>query len=187
MSILRPKRNLQTGQLVILYLIALCSGDDVSIAPGFKPICNQTAVHVERYYGKTFVFFKDLKLNWMKAHLKCKEHGMRLPTLDGGQSELEFLLPIIEKNIDFPATGSVPVAWIGVSDIFNEGNFTVLESGRNFSLSFFNPSQPDNAGGNEDCVEFRRFSPASGITINDWVCNEMNGVICEYTHACGCA
>ncbi|KAK3756297.1 hypothetical protein RRG08_064783 [Elysia crispata] len=74
--------------------------------------------------------------------------------------------------------------WVGLSDIAEEGKF-VWENGNTLSARqasyawsrYF--SQPDNAGGNENCVEARHLVWPGIFGLNDWFCFELNYYICD--------
>jgi len=149
---------------------------------GFRPIEGEE-IHEESYFGRTFVFFRNLKLNWMKAHVQCKRHGMRLLTVEG-PAEVTFLKPLLERHINLSTSRAWQreVAWVGATDLYNEGHFTLIETGRDFPISLFAPAQPDNANKNEHCVEFRQWDQWERFGINDIPCEVLSGVVCEYVH-----
>jgi len=60
-----------------------------------------------------------------------------------------------------------PKAWLGLTDQLNEGQFIWSESGEDVSYSHWNGGEPNNAGGDEDCVTW---SAANGW--NDAACSD---------------
>jgi len=72
--------------------------------------------------------------------------------------------------------------WIGVSDVEDEGIYKSV-TGEIFDFTFLSNNiwhwgigQPDDAGGNEDCIHFWR---NDGGTVNDRPCTYLNHAICE--------
>ena len=67
--------------------------------------------------------------------------------------------------------------WLDLSDVAAEGTF-VSADGRAPNFASWGPSQPDNAGGAENCVELITTDPAAPYW-NDLPCDLARGVICE--------
>lgn len=66
-------------------------------------------------------------------------------------------------------------AWVGLNDI-DEENVFVWTDGSPKSYAKFYSNQPNNAGGNEDCVVmFKNF----GGVYGDYPCSNTNTFICE--------
>jgi len=59
--------------------------------------------------------------------------------------------------------------WLGLTDQLNEGQFIWTSTGEDLSYSHWNGGEPNNAGGDEDCVT--------------WAANGWNDVTCEDDHA----
>uniref|UniRef100_A0A3Q2XGB6 Galactose-specific lectin nattectin-like n=2 Tax=Hippocampus comes TaxID=109280 RepID=A0A3Q2XGB6_HIPCM len=68
--------------------------------------------------------------------------------------------------------GSVVDTWIGLHDAILEDNF-IWTDGETFKFSNFGAGQPDNTGGNEDCVEIRGDS-----LWDDDECTDLNPFVC---------
>jgi hypothetical protein len=70
--------------------------------------------------------------------------------------------------------------WTSGSDKQTEGHWIWESSGLNLNPGFTNWSdgQPDNAGGNEDCLHLNRNS-GGRIAWNDAGCNVLLDAICE--------
>lgn len=71
------------------------------------------------------------------------------------------------------------LAWISGSDLAKEGEYVWLGSGRPMAYKNFANNQPDNAGGNENCVQML----ATG-KWNDINCNTQLDYICQYSNCC---
>ena len=66
--------------------------------------------------------------------------------------------------------------WIGGTDAINEGEWTWVTSGSNFTYSNWAPGFPDDYRGNEDCAELHR---DSHFLWNDEKCDHRMSFICE--------
>lgn len=78
---------------------------------------------------------------------------------------------------------NVATAWIGVHDIFNEGEFvTVLDEEledigyANWTTAYTGLKQPDNAGGKQNCVNLVK---ADG-GMDDSFCDFKTSYICQF-------
>ncbi|XP_061551874.1 ladderlectin-like [Phycodurus eques] len=69
--------------------------------------------------------------------------------------------------------GSVVDTWIGSHDAIEEDDF-VWTSGEVFKFTNFGPGQPNNIGGDEDCVEIE----ADDSLWDDDECSDANPFVC---------
>ena len=114
---------------------------------------------------RAYLACADRSLAQAAARAFCEARGASLLFLDDAD-EQSFVSAI--------APGSF---WIDLSDVAVEGTF-VSAAGMAPTFSAWAPSQPDDAGGAEDCVELRTTDPAAP-TWNDIPCDFAVGVICE--------
>lgn len=148
-------------------------------------ICGDTIAGVVRATLDTsnnhcYVGFSNPLLNWFDAELDCEAKGGTLAVIT---SEAENTLA---RN----ASLITDTVWIGADDTTTEGSFTWI-NGEPFSFSKFEPGQPDDGFGGEDCLHFfdAATSPA-GLTNtwNDTKCGDtgfVTGYICEFELAGG--
>jgi len=92
------------------------------------------------------------------------QHG-RLLTLQCKEQEEQIAAWINKYNAEQGETKETKV-WLGLTDQVQEGQFIWTAAGVDVSYSHWNAGEPNNAGGDEDCVTW---SPA----------NAWNDVMCE--------
>ena len=63
-------------------------------------------------------------------------------------------------------------AWLGGTDAALDGTYT-WDTGESFVYSAWAPGEPNNVGGDEDCLELRTGS------WNDQSCGSPRGYVCE--------
>ncbi|XP_061664180.1 galactose-specific lectin nattectin-like [Syngnathoides biaculeatus] len=71
------------------------------------------------------------------------------------------------------ALGEIQDTWVGLHDGPSEGTF-IWTDGSPAEISGFTTPQPDDFGGNEDCVEISRDTEA----WNDETCTDLNFFVC---------
>lgn len=71
--------------------------------------------------------------------------------------------------------------WLGGSDVAQEGKFIWDSDGGVVSAGYTNwaPTQPDDAGGNEDCIHIYPQASFNQPYWNDWPCSQLNPFVCE--------
>ena len=89
-----------------------------------------------------------------------------------------FTLYISEENAD---------VWIGGTDEHMEGDWIWATSGRPIDDLFSDWStafngQPDNSGGDQDCLKFSRASSSHNGKWNDYDCFSSSMYFCEYRY-----
>uniref|UniRef100_A0A671WF51 C-type lectin domain-containing protein n=1 Tax=Sparus aurata TaxID=8175 RepID=A0A671WF51_SPAAU len=84
-------------------------------------------------------------LTWADAELYCVSEGANLVSIHSLE-EQEFVKTLI-KNFDHTEGRT----WIGLSDIHKEGRW-MWSDGCAVDFVFWGSGQPNNVGGNEDCV-----------------------------------
>ncbi|MBN1772018.1 MAG: DUF1566 domain-containing protein [Deltaproteobacteria bacterium] len=116
--------------------------------------------------GNTY-FYCRVPLAWAAAQAYCAEHGTHLASLtDAG--EAAFAAGLLARHAT--ATNS----WVGASEPGAEGSWTWV-SGEPWAYTRWNPGQPDDHLGNEDCLGVDR---GSG-NWNDFTCSNLVGFVCE--------
>ena len=109
-------------------------------------------------------------LNWTSAKSACEALGSSLAVLSSKAKLREF--PQLLKS-----AGASTRLWIGLyRDPKNERRWLWVD-GSTAYFTFWHTGQPDNAGSNEDCVEFRMMS--GKWKWNDKVCGYHRPYICE--------
>jgi len=119
-------------------------------------------VHYQ-FFGKGQHYFPQAQ-EFAAAQTYEGQQG-RLLTIQCREQE-DALAAWIEKYSAEQGETSETKAWLGVTDQLNEGQFIWTASGEDISYSHWNRGEPNNSGGNEDCVTW---SPT----------NAWNDVICE--------
>uniref|UniRef100_A0A8C1VVN4 C-type lectin domain-containing protein n=1 Tax=Cyprinus carpio TaxID=7962 RepID=A0A8C1VVN4_CYPCA len=105
-----------------------------------------------------YFIYNELK-SWSDSRQYCRDHGADL-----------VIINTEEKQVSFERV------WIGLSDIENEGNMTWVDNSA-VNQEFWLEEEPNNAGGNEDCIELM---PSETIkNWNDLPCSENRKGICE--------
>ena len=69
--------------------------------------------------------------------------------------------------------------WIGIDDLGIEGDFAYASDGESIGFTNWMPNNPDNAGGNENCVIYGKHN---GFVWNDVKCSAKNSFVCESEH-----
>jgi len=97
---------------------------------------------------------------WSDAASACETMGAYLTIIDDN-TELDAIVGVVGSS-----------AWIGITDAAVEGTWLTVR-GQPATFLPWNPGQPDNVGGNENCGEL-------AVTgFNDKTCSEVHGFVCE--------
>ncbi|XP_045110315.1 pulmonary surfactant-associated protein D-like [Portunus trituberculatus] len=121
---------------------------------------------------KTYRVYEHLATQ-SQAVQACQQLGGRLalPTNEAEEKEVTKLIGITFDTTIFS------VYWISVSDEQAEGNMIDIVTGQHLSYTNFEPGQPDDAGGGEDCVH----KSANFRGWNDHQCTHKgDGYVCEF-------
>eukprot|EP00640_Fibrocapsa_japonica_P007384 CAMPEP_0113949828 /NCGR_PEP_ID=MMETSP1339-20121228/77778_1 /TAXON_ID=94617 /ORGANISM="Fibrocapsa japonica" /LENGTH=190 /DNA_ID=CAMNT_0000957435 /DNA_START=26 /DNA_END=595 /DNA_ORIENTATION=- /assembly_acc=CAM_ASM_000762 len=122
------------------------------------------------YGGKTYILHMSTLVPFANAKAACEsslKDGHLVYIEDSG--EQEFMHSLMNA-----AGATNAKAWIGLVDMFEEGDFKLLD-GTSPSFTHWAPGQPDN-NGDQDCVAIFQFLD------NEWVdadCSKGYGYICE--------
>ncbi|KXJ79394.1 hypothetical protein RP20_CCG001195 [Aedes albopictus] len=124
---------------------------------------------------KQYFVHNNIEVTFLEAWRKCQTIGHRLATITSEEDS-----QLIEQAI--AKSGNTKGPWyIGGTDLGNEGHFVWISTNKpiGYMTGYFNysPGQPDNAGGNENCLEIGRWG---GVVWNDVPCEWRQRYICEY-------
>lgn len=112
--------------------------------------------------------------DWITGKVNCDLVGAKLVSITS-LAEYEAIRDDFLEGADFEI-------WIGLSDILIEGRF-MWEDGSPLDFTAWTGGEPNNAGGVEDCVEFR-FLELSGVDgWNDQECSDERNFVCERPRA----
>ncbi|KAK9977180.1 hypothetical protein ABG768_019001 [Culter alburnus] len=110
-----------------------------------------------------FSISSELK-SWSESRQYCRDHGGDLAIINTEEKQM-FLSSFIKDRV-----------WIGLTDIENEGSMKWVDNSP-LNEGFWYEYEPNNAGGDEDCVELM---PSGTIqSWNDLKCSEKRKGICE--------
>lgn len=157
-----------------------CDDNDFSINPdaveqcdGFDNDCDGVTdsasvcpCNFEVYNGDNYLFCASAK-SWYDGQNYCDDYGYHMVTITSN-SENNW----VDSTADSYSTSKW---WLGLNDLSQEGNFE-WEDGTPLGYSKWQPGEPNNAGGNEDCAQHNRFS--NGYW-NDEPCASSFRFICE--------
>jgi Lectin C-type domain len=117
--------------------------------------------------------------SWQDAALDCNDDDDT-----GGPYRLFTHLVVLGNEIErttitdagTPITGNT---WIGLSDLTTEGTYVWVSTEDTggypmLNMAPWDPGEPDNMGGNEDCVRFK-----NGYVLEDKVCGTAESYVCE--------
>ena len=105
--------------------------------------------------------------SWSDASAACLAAGLQLATVQSA-SENALLLTAAAGNR----------VWIGGTDAASEGEWKWSSTGTPLSYTNWYSGQPDNWGGNEDCLEFNWKASSPG-KWNDGPCSVKRKYVCE--------
>ncbi|XP_053120219.1 regenerating islet-derived protein 4-like [Hemicordylus capensis] len=122
--------------------------------------------------GNCYAFFEDLK-TWYEAEAECKRysHGAHLASILT-KAESDFMS---EYTSNYRRNGNN--IWIGLHTFHQDRKWRWAD-GAAYTYNTWMPREPNNQGGNEDCVELWRSSDFS--KWNDAPCTKRNAYICMY-------
>ncbi|XP_059842825.1 C-type lectin mannose-binding isoform-like [Hypanus sabinus] len=131
---------------------------------------------------ENWFYFSDLNscfryyhylMTWNEAEKFCNRysHYGNLATVTSNRHN-----KFISKVISY-VDENTPGTWIGLNDIWKEGNFT-WSDGTIYSYSNWADSEPNDQHFYEDCVQIHFFSDSE--KWNDYDCDESHGFVCSY-------
>ncbi|XP_055591297.1 C-type lectin BfL-1-like [Uranotaenia lowii] len=112
-------------------------------------------------------------VDFFQAWQRCRESGLRLATVKSKLDSVK-LAEAIETSQSKPKGPW----WIAATDLGNSPfKYTWISTNQVLGgYTNFAPKQPDNANGQENCIEVGRFG---AVTWNDWHCTGRIPYICE--------
>jgi large repetitive protein len=157
-----------------------CDEGDSGVNPGATEICNAVDEDCNgsvddgsvcpcavEYNGSSTYMFCNLARNWNTADAYCDTYGYDLLTIDNATENAW-----ADSTADTYSTGKW---WVGLNDISSEGTW-VWDDGTAVSYTNWHSGEPNNSGGNEDCVQLNRFTDQSW---NDEPCGSAFRFVCE--------
>ncbi|XP_037939641.1 C-type lectin 37Db-like [Teleopsis dalmanni] len=123
--------------------------------------------------GNNYYKIHLAKVTWFHALHVCRREGADLATITE-----EYQMNAISNHLMSLGYGESDWFWIGANDLATEKTFEWVHNGEKMSFSRWSRPQPDNAGGNEDCVHL--WLREGQFKMNDWNCDQGKAYfICE--------
>ena len=103
----------------------------------------------------------------------CRVYGGYLANIDSEQEQLyvSSYLTRLGKTSFTPGT-----FWLGASDLQTEGVWSWTRGNDRFQYKYWQVGEPNNEGGNENCLAFGH---STGFKWNDINCQNKLNFICE--------
>jgi len=125
-------------------------------------------------------------LTWDQAEAKCEQRGARLVETHSAAEDARVAQIIRDTKTDIDGRvndGNTRGSWTGARRVNNGGvyDFQYRSLCGNRDYSNWAPNQPDNAGGNENCVERLNANTGAG-QWNDLDCGQQDYYACEKTN-----
>jgi len=112
--------------------------------------------------GGDFCYYLSLeKMNWYNSQEYCSGLGAKLAEFDSIEEEEAVHQGIPPENM----------YWIGLTDAGAEGIWLWASTSAETTYTNWEDYQPDDAGGNEDCVHFYSPNYQKNLRWNDYVCD----------------
>uniref|UniRef100_A0A3B1IIQ7 C-type lectin domain-containing protein n=1 Tax=Astyanax mexicanus TaxID=7994 RepID=A0A3B1IIQ7_ASTMX len=120
------------------------------------------------YFNSSLYYLTMNKKTWSGSRDECKQKGANLVIINS-REEQEFI------NKTFLSTE----AWLGLTDIANEGDFRWVD-GSSVTIQFWWPGEPNHWGGNENCaITGVWYSKSDILTWADYPCGHVTYGLCE--------
>ncbi|XP_035999355.1 galactose-specific lectin nattectin [Fundulus heteroclitus] len=153
---------------VLVFTLLLCGfGLEVNaeypVPPDIR--CSNFPPGFTWYNGRCFRFVKQQK-DWYEAEKACNRFGGHLASIRT-QDEHEFI-----NDLTLKETGSNTRAWVGG----HKGRVWTWSDGSPFTFSSWSPGEPNNAGGNENCM---RIHLRSRDYVDDANCDITLSFVCS--------
>ncbi|KAI7811270.1 CD209 antigen-like protein E [Triplophysa rosa] len=115
--------------------------------------------------GSCRYFISSEEKSWSDGRRFCRDHGADLVIINT-EEEQKFISSLIKQT-----------TWIGLSDTLQEGVMKWVD-GTSVNKGFWLQGEPNNMGGDEDCVEMQPSLPPEN-NWNDHPCSVQKRLICE--------
>ncbi|XP_013880211.1 galactose-specific lectin nattectin [Austrofundulus limnaeus] len=119
------------------------------------------------WYGGYCYRFVATERDWYDSEHFCNSMGASLESLET-QGESTFV-----KELVYRSAGYNKPAWVGGSDAVKEG-FWFWSNGTPFTFKDWGPGEPDNNGGNENCMMIN----TNGDFVSDAPCSRKLASVC---------
>ncbi|XP_048012580.1 C-type lectin domain family 4 member M-like [Megalobrama amblycephala] len=117
-------------------------------------------------WGSGWIFLSNGLNSWSESRQYCRNIGADLVIIKSEEKQ-RFINSIVPER-----------AWIGLNDIQQEGTMKWVDNSP-LNQGFWFAGEPNDAGGNEDCIEHIPYPQYPIQTWNDLPCSEMRKAICE--------
>ncbi|KAG5867131.1 hypothetical protein JTB14_006258 [Gonioctena quinquepunctata] len=133
------------------------------------------SLKLEKFGDRLYYFGAIFEGNYYQAMQFCNFHDMDLVSIET-KDENDFLWKHLQS---FLGWGEY---WFWTSGTtMPDDHWVWLSTGKPILFANWFPNQPDNAGGNEKCLEARYKHTNEALMWNDHGCTEKKHVICETT------
>ncbi|XP_063427023.1 CD209 antigen-like protein E [Mytilus trossulus] len=119
-----------------------------------------------KLFGNHCYFFGLQKASWHVSKRECESRHSYLVKIET-KTENSFLYSTLT------AYWKHETFWIGLNDLTTEGKFTWISDHSSVAYKGWDPTNPSNSGGNEDCTEIH------DVHWNDNNCSRRYNFICE--------
>ncbi|XP_048054338.1 CD209 antigen-like protein E [Megalobrama amblycephala] len=119
--------------------------------------------------GNGRFFISNEEKSWSDSRKYCRDRGGDLIIIKTEEKQ-RCISSFIKESV-----------WIGLSDIENEGNMKWVDNSP-LKQGFFFPNEPNDAHGNEDCVEMQYCTYCRPSDLNVWndrQCSDWKKALCE--------
>ncbi|XP_060076914.1 perlucin-like [Ylistrum balloti] len=124
-------------------------------------------------HGSSCYMDFNIQATWAEASMICNVYGGNLAEI-GDEHEQHFIASFISRKT--PTSYKPGIFWLGASDLLTEGEWMWSSDNSFMSYKNFAPREPNNADGNENCLEFD-FS--GNFQWNDNNCENLYNFVCE--------
>ncbi|XP_071133188.1 perlucin-like protein [Mytilus edulis] len=128
-------------------------------------------------YNNHCYYFSNNKTTWFEAERICRNMGAYLVKVTDAKENSWIKNIIITKKV------VAQNYWMGAQDQLKEGEWRWVSDQSKVQYSGWSTGEPNNYGGNEDCVLF--YLPCS-FNWNDGRCHFPYGYICEKQNRSKC-
>ncbi|KAK7089695.1 hypothetical protein V1264_024172 [Littorina saxatilis] len=145
------------------------SGNDATPSAGTVAFLgkNDKCPRSWKLLGESCYKYISIAATWQNAEVECETMGAGLVEIDS-QAENSFVFTMV-------TAAGAGQAWMGLSDVGTEGLF-LLPSGQPPTFTKWQPGQPSDGAGKEDCATFW---PDFADRWNDVRCDIDRPFVCE--------